>query len=549
IAREFLKALGIFAYEQDGFEGDDIAGTVALMAEKAGYKVLIYTSDLDFLQLVNDNIHVNIIKKGLSNVTTMTPKLVEETYGFTPSQIVDYKGLRGDSSDNLPGIKGVGPKTAAKLLKQYGTFDNIIKNAAQIDGKIGEAIRTHEDIGKLSRDLAIIRTDVDLPFTIDEMIYHGYEFQNISSFSQTYGLKQFITRVAPKWKISELSNIDIPIKVVTSLKGVDCGRKIGLALDYIDDNYTLGAIYGMAIYNGDTSFYITLANLKKDPFTLKILKDKDIEKYCFDYKAIKVALSKNDIAIAGLKFDLLIASYLLDSSIKNDVQAVMNIHGIDLDGGIETISLFETEDSSKSGKIAFYSLRLAKKISDELKKMALYELFESLEIPLVDTLADMEIEGFPLDRKILDEFGENYQAKITDISNEIFEMVDAKFNLASPKQLGDILFNKLGLSSNRKLSTAVDSLKEIQDEHPVIEKVLEYRKYFKILTTYVEGLKNHIYPNGKIHPKFNQALTTTGRLSSSDPNIQNISVRDEEGRAIRKAFYYPDHQYEILSFD
>lgn len=549
IAREMLNSLNIFTYEQDGFEGDDIAGTVAKMAEKAGYQVVIYTSDRDFLQLASDKISINIIKKGLSDVVTMTPKLVEETYGFAPEQIVDYKGLRGDDSDNLPGIKGIGNVTAVKLIQQYGSFDNIVVHADEINGKIGESLREQKDIGRLSRDLAIIRTDVNLPFSIEDTIYRGYEFTAVSAFAQKYGLKQFIARINPKWKISELAKVEVPIKVVSSLKDIKFNNKIGIALDYADDNYTLGSFYGIAISNGEVSYYLSIEDLKNDTTALEILKDKNIHKYCFDYKAIKVALNKNDIAIKGLKFDLLIASYLLDSSIKNDVQAVMNIHGVDLGNGVETLSLFASEDSEKSGRIAFFILKLARKIQEELEKMELYKLFEELEIPLVNTLADMEIEGFPLDKNVLQQFGDTYQQKLDEISSEIFTLVGEKFNLASPKQIADILFNKLGLSSNKKLSTAVDSLNEIKDEHPVVEKILEYRKYFKLSTTYVEGLKHHIYPDGKIHPKFNQALTTTGRLSSSDPNIQNISVRDEEGKAIRKAFYYPNHQYEILSFD
>lgn len=549
IAREMLNALNIFTYEQDGFEGDDIAGTVAKKAEKAGYQVVIYTSDRDFLQLVSEKISVNIIKKGLSDVVTMTPKLVEETYGFAPEQIVDYKGLRGDDSDNIPGIKGIGNVTAVKLIKQYGSFDNIIAHADEINGKIGESLKEQKDIGRLSRDLAIIRTDVDLPFSIEDTIYRGYEFTAVSAFAQKYGLKQFIARVSPKWKKSDLAKVEVPIKVVSSLKGIKFDKQIGIALDYQDDNYTLGSLYGMAFSNGEISYYLKIEDLKSDPVALEILKDKAIRKYCFDYKAIKVALNKNDIAISGLKFDLLIASYLLDSTIKNDVQVVMNIHGVDLGNGVETLSLFTAEDSERSCRIAFFTMKLTRKIQEELEKMELFRLFEELEIPLVDTLADMEIEGFPLDINVLQHFGETYQQKLDELSNEIFDMVGETFNLASPKQIADILFNKLGLSSNRKLSTAVDSLNDIIDEHPVVEKILEYRKYFKLLTTYVEGLKHHIYPDGKIHPKFNQALTTTGRLSASDPNIQNISVRFEEGKAIRKAFYYPNHQFEILSFD
>ena len=227
----------------------------------------------------------------------------------------------------------------------------------------------------------------------------------------------------------------------------------------------------------------------------------------------------------------------------------MNLYGIDILSNSESLSLFSNEDPEKTGKIAYFSYNLYKKVTEDLERISTLKLYNELEIPLVDTLADMEIEGFPIDAKILDEFGDEYKKKIKDLSEEIYALAGEEFNLASPKQVGDILYNKLGLSSNKKLSTSVDALNEIRDEHPIINKILEYRKYFKLLTTYVEGIKNHIYKDNKLHAKFNQALTTTGRLSSSEPNLQNISVRDEEGKQIRKAFYYPDENYEILSLD
>ena len=549
IARDFLRSLGIFQFEEHGFEGDDIAGTVAKLAEKEGYQVVIYTSDRDFLQLVDSNITVNIIRKGLSDIVAMTPETVKETYGFEPLQIIDYKGLRGDSSDNLPGIKGIGEKTAVKLIQEYGSFDNIIAHANDIKGKIGEAIIADQEIGKLSRDLAIIKTDVPLPFDVKDTIYQGYEFSTISAFCQKYELKQFMSKIVQKWKKLELEQTEIDVKVVSSLKGLIKEKEIGLALDYEDDNYSLGQLYGLAVASNDGVFYINIDDLKKDKDTLDLLKNADIKKYCYDYKAIKVALAKNEIAIAGLYFDLLVSSYLIDSSLKNDVEVVMNIYGIDLSSNTETLSLFSNEDSQRTGKIAFFSWKLYQRVITELEKTASLKLYQELEIPLVDTLADMEIEGFPIDVKILDEFGDVYKKKANELAEEIYALAGTTFNLASPKQIGEILFDKLGLSANRKASTSVDSLKEIQNEHPIVPKILEYRKYFKLITTYVEGLKNHIHPDGKIHAKFNQALTTTGRLSSSEPNLQNISVRDEEGKLIRKAFYYQDENYEILSLD
>lgn len=549
LVREFLKALGIYQFEEVGFEGDDIAGTVAKLAEKEGYTVDVYTSDRDFLQLVTDKITVNILKTGLSNVVPMTPALVKETYGFEPLQIIDYKGLRGDASDNLPGIPGIGEVTAVKLLSEYGSFDNIVANADNIKGKVGQMIKEHQDIGKISRDLAIIQTNIELPFAIKDLEYQGYDFQTINEFCQKYGLKQFINKVQPKWKKKDFAKEDLTVKAIKSFKGIDVGNDIGIALDFADENYTLSDIYGIAISFNGQHYYMSLEDLENDEFAKSILKDSSIRKYCYDYKAIKVALAKRNIEINGVYFDLLIASYLVDSSLKNNPEIVMNIYGVDFSTNEEQPSLFSAEMPQKTAKMAYFSFKLKDKVYAELEKIDAVKLYETLEVPLIDTLADMEIEGFPLDAKKLDEFGDVYKEKQAALSKEIYEMAGEEFNLASPKQIADVLFNKMGLSANRKQSTSVDNLKDIADEHPIVNKILEYRKYFKLVSTYIEGLKAHIHKDGKIHAKFNQALTTTGRLSSSEPNLQNISVRDEEGKQIRKAFYYPDDDIEILSLD
>ena len=549
IVREFLNALDIYQFEEVGFEGDDIAGTVAKLAETEGYVVDLYTSDRDFLQLVTDKIRVNIIRKGMSDVVAMTPELVKETYGFEPKQIIDFKGLRGDSSDNLPGIPGVGDKTAVKLIEEYGSFDNIIEHVDEIKGKVGEAIKENQEIGRISRDLAIIQTDIDLPFHIQDTEYHGYEFQTINNFCQKYGLKQFINKVQPRWKRKDLNVTELDVGKVSSLKDIAIDNDLGVALDFAEDDYTLGDIYGIAFSSKDKNYYMSLDDLKEDKAAKDILNNPNIRKYCYDYKAIKVALAKHGISIQGVYFDLLIASYLVDSSVKNNPEIVMNLYGIDYSSGEDEGSLFSQEKPQNTAKMAYFSYKLKEKVYAELGKIEAIKLYETLEVPLIDTLADMEIEGFPLDANKLDEFGDIYKEKLDVLSKEIYDMAGEEFNIASPKQIGDILFNKLGLKGNRKGSTSVDHLKDIADEHPIVNKILEYRKYFKLVSTYVEGLKAHIYPDGKIHAKFNQALTTTGRLSSSDPNLQNISVRDEEGKLIRKAFYYKEDDVEILSLD
>ncbi len=548
IAREFLRAFGIFQFEEIGFEGDDIAGTVAKLAEKNGMEVTIYTSDRDFLQLVTDKISVNIIKKGLSDVVKMTPQVVYDTYGFEPKQIIDYKGLRGDSSDNLPGIPGVGEKTAVKLIQDYGSFDNIIEHVDEIKGKLGENIKNNVQIGTISRDLAIIQTNIDLPFDLNATVYKGYEFNKISDFCQKYELKQFMNKITPKWKISDLTEIIIEVKNLASFEAVEFSKEIGIAID-LEGDYSRDEVLGISITNNDENYYINISDAINDKKLLNVLKDSNIKKRCFDYKAIKVALARYNIEIKGLSFDLLLASYLIDSSLKSEASQVLQMYGIDLSSDEQELNLFSANNPKKTSKISYFSFTLQDRCVEELQKHEAYNLLNEVEIPLCETLANMEIEGFPLDKNKLDEFGDVFKKKEVELRKEIYTLAGEEFNIASPKQLGDILYNKLRLNSNKKMSTSVNNLKELIDEHPIIEKILEYRKYYKLITTYIDGLKPHIFSDGKIHAHFNQALTATGRLSSSNPNLQNISVRDEEGKQIRQAFYYPEEDIEILSLD
>lgn len=549
IVREFLQAIGVFQFEEIGFEGDDIAGTVAKMGEKQGWEVHLYTSDRDFLQLVTEQVSVHILKKGLSDVLIMTPESVKETYGFTPLQIIDYKGLRGDASDNLPGIPGVGEKTAVKLIQEYGSFDEIINHASEIKGKLGESISANIEQGRMCRDLAVIKTDIELPFDISETIYPGYDFQTLNTFCQKYGFKQFINKVSQKWKRVNNTTLELEVNVVTSLKDYLLPSEVGIAADFADDDYTNDEVYGLAFNFDNKHFYMEMKDILQDERAKQILSDEKIKKYCYDYKAIKVALSRYGLTVNGLFFDLLIASYLLDSSLSNNPNIVMNLFGVDLGDNGDNVSLFSAENAQKTAKLAYFSRYLHAKVYGELKKIHAIKLYDELEIPLVSTLADMEIEGFPLDGKVLDEFGKTYQEKADALKEEIYTMAGEEFNLSSSKQIAEILYHKLGLKANRKMSTSFEALKDLTDEHPIINKILDYRKYFKLTSTYVDGLKKHIHPDGKIHAKFNQAMTATGRLSSSDPNLQNISVRDEEGKLIRKAFYYPDEEYELLSLD
>ncbi len=549
IVREMLHALDIFTFEKEGFEADDICGTVSKMLGKDGHDVIVYTSDRDFLQLIDKKVSIHIIKTGMSNIVVMNEKTMPELYGFQPLQIIDYKGLRGDSSDNLPGIPGVGDKTAVKLIQDYGSFEAIVEAAKGMKSKVGESIVQNAELGRHCYEMAKILTNVELPFTTKDLIYEGYSYEKVMAFCNKYELKQFLNRIPQNLrKDSELDNVEF--EEVTKLPKFDDIKEIALALDIEPGNYNDANVYGMSILIDKKLYYIREENLKDNGELLEILKNPSIKKYCYDYKAIKVALHHKNIEIDGLYFDALLAAYLLDSTLVNNVDSIMHYFGVNVSSKKdESLSLFDNSDPEKTCKIAYYSKKVANKALSDLDVLECLKLYQEVEIPLSSVLADMEIEGFPLDIEVLEKMGENFKVQIENIKQRIYSMAGGVFNIDSPKQVGEILYGKLGLDNSKKNSTSVDALKLLVDKHPIVSEILLYRKYAKLLSTYVTGLSSHIYGDGKIHAIFNQALTQTGRLSSSEPNLQNISVRDEEGKLIRKAFYYKDNNLSILSLD
>lgn len=549
IVRELLKALNIFTFEKEGYEADDICGTVSKMLGNDNYEVIVYTSDRDFLQLIDKHVSIHIIKTGMSNIVVMNEKTMPELYGFKPLQIIDYKGLRGDSSDNLPGIPGVGDKTAVKLIQEYGSFDAIVEAAKSMNSKVGESIVQNEGLGRHCYEMAKILTDVELPFTSKDLVYEGYDFNILSAFCNKYELKQFLNRVPQSLNKSDDNDV-IEFEEVSNLKLDNLPQEVSIALDIEPGNYNDAVVHGLAILVNKKLYYIREENFKNNQQLLDILKDSSIKKYCYDYKAIKVALHHLDIEIDGLYFDALLAAYLLDSTLINNVDSIMHYFGGSISSKKdESLSLFDNSDPERTCKIAHYSYKFANKALSDLDKLECLKLYQEVEIPLCNVLADMEIEGFPLDVDTLEKMGENFKTNLDNIKQRIYELAGEEFNIDSPKQVGEILYTKLGLPSSKKNSTSVDALKLLEDKHPIINEILLYRKYAKLLSTYVTGLSSHIYGDGKIHAIFNQALTQTGRLSSSEPNLQNISVRDEEGKLIRKAFYYKDSNYSILSLD
>jgi len=550
LARELLHALGVFTSEIEGYEGDDIAGTVAKKAAKEGYEVEIYTSDKDFLQLIDENIEIHILKKGLSEVEIVDNQNMIEKYGFTPLQILDFKGLRGDSSDNLPGIPGIGDKTAVKLIQEYGSLEAIIEAAPNMNSKLGEKIVTNADLGRMCKHLAQIIIDVPLDFDLSKTEYLGYDFKEISSFCTRYELKQLLSKISVHGKVKVTSEVkkEIEVKEITSFKDINKPTSLGIAIDKENISYHKAELFGIAIAIENEVYYISKTNLLNDSTLLEWLKDKNIQKYCYDYKAIKVILDRNNVTIEGLKFDLLLASYLLDSSLTNEEDAVFSYFNVSISRS-EEMSLLSATNTKRTGEIAYNSLVIAKTVIDELKKNEALNLFNDIELPLCNVLAKMEIEGFPLNVETLRSLGVQFKEKLNDITKKIYLEAEEEFNIASPKQVGRILYEKLGLPSNKKGSTSVDVLKTLEKYHPIVSLILEHRKYAKLVSTYIDGLESYLFDDGKLHAIFNQALTTTGRLSSSEPNLQNISVRDEEGKSIRKAFFYEDENTYILSMD
>lgn len=551
IVRDMLKALNVFTYEKEGYEADDICGTFAKQAGAQGYNVLIYTSDKDYLQLIDKKINIQLIKTGMSNIVVMDENAMMETYGFTPIQIIDYKGLRGDASDNLPGIPGVGDKTAVKLIQEYGSLEKIIEAAPTFGSKVGQAIVENQDKGRRCKHLATILLDVELPFKVADTVYEGYEFDKINAFCNKYELKQFLNRLPNKLQKSSTKDADIEYQEVITLKDKPLEKKIGISLDIEPGNYNRSEVYGIALSDGNSHYYIKIDDAKNDETLKQVLKDASYEKHCFDYKMIKVALAHQGLEIEGLVFDALLAVYILDTSMNGDVDSVMRYFGMNIAASNEeALSIFDNSNPLRAAKIAYSCLKIANKALAEIDKLECLKLYYEVDIPLTSVLAEMELEGFPLDPTKLENLGEIFKTKQEEYRKQIYELAGEEFNIDSPKQVGEILFNKLGLNiGGRKVSTSVEVLKELKDVHPIVDKILQYRKYAKLMSTYVTSLVGQVYEDGKIHALFNQALTATGRLSSSEPNLQNISIRDEEGKLIRQAFYYKDENYWILSLD
>lgn len=546
LSRELCKALGIIAYEEHGIEADDICGTIARMASEKGYEALIYTSDKDYLQLIDEHVSVALLKTGLSKVEIVNEGNMRGLFGFSPRQIIDFKGLRGDASDNLPGIPGIGDKTAVKLIAEYGSFAEIVKAAPTMKGKIGKTIIENEAQGRECLELATIKTDVVLPFSLDDLVYKGYSFEEVSDFASRYELKSLLGRLPTRYKRGEETSFKW--REVESFAGISLPPTCGLALDIDYGDYHDAPLLGIALSSETEAYYMPAPSCFHDETLIRLLGSESERKCLYDLKASAYALRKEGIALRGVSDDLMLGYYLLDAGTNLDPAVVYNALGADI-GDPQSASLLAQRNVKRTALMALHAARLAKRLRLELNGIDSLDLYLNVELPLASVLAKMEFEGVPLHQDELLAYGEEFGHKRDEAAQKAYELAGGRLNLNSPKQVAELLFSRLHLPDRHRGATNVQVLEELRGLHPIIEAILEYRKYAKLISTYIEGLIPHIKADGKIHSYFNQAQTSTGRLSSSAPNLQNISVRDEESAKIRSAFHYDDPETVFLSLD
>lgn len=555
MVREFLDAHRIFHYELEGYEGDDIIGTVALIAKEKGYKVSIYTGDKDMMQLVDDSISVFKRNTKTKSDDQITPAVFYEKYQLVPDQMRDLLGLMGDTADNIPGIKGIGEKTALKLLHDYQSIENLKEHIGDLKGKLKEKIEENIEVGIKSKEIATILKDVPVEMKVEDCIYQGYDFDKLKDFYSKYDMNSLLKKISMESKPKEEKVLDV--QVVEKMPVISKDSAVFGAI--YDANYHKSILLGYSVYNEDMACYISYENALKDEQFLAYLKDETYHKYSYNVKSQIISSRWNGIEVRGMDFDLQLASYILNPSLKDEMKYICDYYDY-------TSLKYEEEVFSKGAKkhipeielLASHTVSKAKaifdlkdKVIDMLKKEEQYDLYQNIELPITYILADMEYEGAKVDIQVLKDMEVVFDRQIKDIEEDIYMLAGEEFNIASPKQLGDILFGKLQLPNGKKTksgySTSQDILEKIEDLHPIVPLIMKYRMITKLSSTYVKGLQEQIFVDGKIHTIYNQALTQTGRLSSIDPNLQNIPVRSDEGKLIRKAFV-PSLDY-LISFD
>lgn len=558
VAKKIVRALGMSCLEIDNYEADDIIGTFSKKTEEdPEFFSTIISSDKDLLQLITDETEVKLLKQ--VGYIRMTHEEFLNTYGIEPARMVDLKALMGDPSDNIPGVKGIGEKTAISLLKEYKTLDGIYENIDNIKGKLKEKLLNDKEKAYMSYDLATIYKDVPIDTDFENIKYNGVDalsYIEILEELEFYSLIKKLDIKKENLKSEAPVENKISYKILTDIKDFKISKDYALYLELFGYNYHKSKIIGVGIYNGDENYYIPYDFLKEN----KELLNTGFNIFTYDIKKVLVSFSYNNIKVDKCFYDLMIASYLLNQNVKDDIAYIMNNNGSDV--------MFYENEFGNDNKLKMPSdeiiienvMKKAKFIYDtkeefinKLKEEEAMYLFSDIEMPLSYVLADMEITGVKINKDFLEKTSIELEDRMKKLTEDIYSLAGEEFNIASPKQLGEILFVKLGIPYPKKVkdnnfSTSKDILDKVSKYHPIIDKIEEYRLVFKLYRNYAIGLLNEIASDGRIHTIFNQTLTRTGRLSSSNPNLQNIPIRIEEGRLIRKAFV-PEENSVLLSSD
>ena len=545
VAKKLVPLMGIKCFEIDNYEADDIIGTYSKMALiDPEFETTIVSSDKDLLQLINEETEVKLLKQ--KDYIRMNEETFIDTYGIKPIRMIDLKGLMGDASDNIPGVKGIGEKTALKLLQEYDSLENVYDNIDNIKGATKQKLIDGKESAFMSKDIATIYNEVPVTYSLEELKYDGPDVNGLREMYSDLEFYSFLKDFKETGKKEE----KLEYKIIENVNDLKLKEKVSAYLEISETNYHNADIYGMSLYDGENVYYVPFEVLKENK---NILDGKEI--YTYDLKKMIVSLNKYDIDIKNCTFDAMIAGYILNYNVKDDIAYLANTFNYD----ITLFDNFKKEKNMSTEALADLTVKKAKFIYDikdefinKMKEEEQRELFSNIEMKLSFVLASMEIEGVRVDTKVLDEMGENINKKLDELTSEIYNYAGEEFNIQSPKQLGEILFEKLEIPYPKKKKTSYSTAREILDKivdyHPIVEKIIEHRTLNKIYTTYIVGIKNCVKEDGKLHTIYTQTLTRTGRLSSIEPNLQNIPIRYKEGKEIRKAFI-PEDNSVFLSSD
>lgn len=555
ILKDILDSLNIKYTDLDGFEADDIVGTYAKMAQEAGYESVLITGDRDYLQLVDDKIVVNLTKKGVSETKEYTVDSIKEEFGLSPKQLIEVKGLEGDKSDNIPGVDGIGPKKAIGFIQKYGSIEGLYEHIDEVSGKkTKQTLIDSEAIAYMSKKIGTIVTSAPVEFDLEELKVKDPDLESLREKYSKYNFNKFLEDMdggsGPKEdKEFTYEKLENPDKLIDAIKK---NKEFTFKSVYEGDRYIHSDISKIAIKTTDTPTYIVdpdsdfVSNFKE------VFEDEDVVKNSFDIKEDVVLLDKLGINLKLPYDDMMLMHYLIDPSRSSYDLKVLSQSYLAYEVKSPVDILGKGKKALKYGDLDFDELgnylasginaiEDSKKIlEDKLDEYHMLDLYNEIEIKLSKVLSDMEIVGFVTDKKVLEDLKENIDKDIDKITEEIYELAGSEFNINSTKQLGEVLFKDLDLPVIKKtktgFSTNAQVLEKLRDKHQIIPKIERYRELFKLRSTYIEGLEKAIDEDGRIRSTFRQNIAATGRLSSQDPNLQNLPIKTDEGRLIRKAF-------------